>query len=119
MRYCALILLVFLACSAHGQDWHTGVLVSVDSHQETDVIGGEQRNAGITWHLQVDIGDRILFVEDHFRYIWDHTPKLTVENAPIQWQNVKGKFVFLDEKGRKFTGNVVKQRMKTAPAVTP
>ncbi len=72
---------------------------------------GTEKNDGISCYLVVDVGDKILFVNHRVNYIWEHLPQLT-ENSSIRWRNEKGKFVYLDDNGRKFKAYVSKTRMK-------
>jgi len=97
MRYIAgfavIVALFGAGAGLYGQtgSWKTGTLLSFSTHQDTDLYQGTRSPAGITCRLQVDIGDRILFVSHHVGYIWEHLPQLT-ENGPIRWRMEKGKF---------------------------
>jgi hypothetical protein len=105
------LVLVFCASSLRAEDWRTGTLLTFNTHQETRLDEGTTKNAGISCYLKVDVGDRILFVKHRISYIFEHTPQLT-ENAPIRWHPEKGKFIYLDDNGRKYKADVAKTRMK-------
>ena len=112
---CGALVLALLACSlrstAAAEKWNTGTLLSYYNHQDIWIDQGTSKRAGISCYLGIDVGDRIYFVNHHIGYIWEHLPALT-ENSTIRWRKEKGRFVYLDDAGRRFAAYVSKTRAR-------